>query len=565
MSLIRFLPALAALLVTLTLALTASLAQGQTWDQAKLLRVEPGKHVVVPLDPRAHGAVVAVRATPVNRRVPPPKSVTISVNRDRAGRPLLRIAAGRDATPAGPYRLDGQDRKRRTVRLPFQLEVVSARPVAKSPQKSAAPRQLAAPRQPTAAPSDRRQKQPVASKPTPGATRTAPVAPSRTAPVVQRDVVNRRTKPSGRALLILLENDGLRSSLNAIGLEVSGLPQVPYIAYPKGADPEDQVKFLLLKNESIPQALSRLSNEIAALAEAEDSDVFADVHGAACNLLPTSATRVLAQTCNPRQDCMNLTPNNPACALMPTSAPCPATGTYSPRQECLDNPPNGPTLQAAMLQPMNWDVQLQEFGDWLDATSDFLIEEIAKVAKHQAAFANRYDQVVVLEDHRVKPEIAIGVIKDLSRRHTVDIHVLTHGSTNRIVGVSGPDGTHDFTDATFFRPLREAREALQPVWIRSVYQMNCNSGTLIDEWQSVGASVVSGTLHGDVSNYMPQQYIPFVNYWLGNASFATATAQAFQQARFVSEDFYAVLSGQTHLMEHSKQQVAGVSATRVTQ
>lgn len=144
-------------------------------------------------------------------------------------------------------------------------------------------------------------------------------------------------------------------------------------------------------------------------------------------------------------------------------------------------------------------------------------------------------------------------------------HVLTHGTTNQIIGVQQGGTTYRFTEDTFFGPLREAKEAGEPVWIRAVYQMNCNSGTLLDEWQSLGATSVAGTKLGDVSNYMPQQYIPFVNHWLADQTFQSATAQAYQEARLVSEDFYQVISAEEDLMEHSELEVAGTATTRVTQ
>lgn len=96
------------------------------------------------------------------------------------------------------------------------------------------------------------------------------------------------------------------------------------------------------------------------------------------------------------------------------------------------------------------------------------MEEIAKVARHQSAFSARYDRVVVLEDHQVKPEIAIAEIKELSEDHEVDVHVLTHGTTDKIIGVTQGGTTYQFTEETFFGPLREANEAGEPVWIRAV-------------------------------------------------------------------------------------------------
>lgn len=554
------------LLLAAPVVLCAQSSRSQDRTKAKLLRVAPGESVEVSLDPRAHGAVAAVRVVPLDRRSPVPRSIEAEVVSGRSRVPTLRITAARDAAPGGPYGLEGHTRDRRRIDLPFRVEIVAGEPVARSDGSRAS-----GGRREAARPSTERRVDPRPSRevrrtrePTAEVSRGRTRGPER-APIVRRGVpASAASPPSGRALLILLENDGIRTSLESIGSELPSVPGVPYLVYPKGAGPDEQVKFLMRKNESIAQAVARLSDEIAALCQDPGSDLFAQAHESACNLLPTSATRVQAGTCNPRQDCFALTPGNPACNALPTSAPCPEAETYDPRQECLDNPPNTPTLQAAMLDPANWGRRTQDFEEWLDTTSDFLIEEIAKVARHQSAFSTRYDRVVVLEDHQVKPQTAIATIKDLSEDHVVDVHVLTHGTTNQITGVHEGGTTYSFTEDTFFGPLREAREAGEPVWIRAVYQMNCNSGTLIDEWQSLGATTVAGTKLGDVSNYMPQQYIPFVNHWLANHTFESATAQAYQEARLVSEDFYQVLSEEEELMEHSELTVAGTATTRVT-
>jgi hypothetical protein len=561
MQTIRLIPALAGWVTTLVLGLAVPVAESRSTEGPPLVQVAPGQQVELPLDVRAHGAVVAVRVLPADRRVPAQPSLSATVTRNAVGNAVLRVTAGRDAVPGGPYLMEGRSRDRRMAMLPFRIQVVAGnRAAAPAPSRvDEAPSRVeqtptrvgqtpsrveqTPTRIESAVSTDRRIEAPVARQRQPaGELSTAGPPAAATGIAAGPEVISSAVSPpAGRALVILLENDGLRSSLEAIGTELPNLPAIPFLAYPKGAEAEDQVQFLLLKNESIPQALSRLSSDIAA-SVTPGTDVFSQAHHTACGLLPTSATRVLTENCSPRQDCFDLSSNNPACHLLPASAQCPSTEFYNPRQECLNNPPSGPMLHTAMMHPGNWEVRWRPFEEWLDVWSDFIIEEIAKVAKHQSAFSGRYHQVVVLEDHQVKPDIAVNAIRSLSQNHVVDIHVLTHGSTNRIVGVREGNTTHDLTEATFFAPLRAAKQAGEPVWIRSVYQMNCNSGTLIDEWQSVGASVVGGTLHGDVSNYLPQQYIPFVNHWLGNAPFRNAADLAYQQARFVSEEFYAVIS-----------------------
>lgn len=557
---------LGAVLFASPVVLSAQSRESKGRSDSKLLRVTPGERVELRLDPRTHGAVESVRIVALDRRSAVPRSLEVEVVIDRSRVPTLRISAGRDAAPGGPYGLEGLTRDRRRIDLPYRVQVVAAERAA--PSRTSRP--PSARREAERPSRERRVESPTSRnagrvrKPVPEASRgSAPEASG--SRVVRRTVPSPiPTPPSGRALLVLLENDGLKGSLDEIGTDLSQMPDVPYLVYPKGADPEEQVKFMMHKNESIPQAIARLSDEIEALCDDPGSDLFTQAYESACNLLPTSATRVVSGTCNPRQDCLSLTPGNPACNVFPTSAPCPESETYNPRQECLGNPPATPTLEAAMLDPNNWGRRTVEFEVWLDSTSDFLIEEIAKVARHEAAFSTRYDQVVVLEDHQVKPQTAIAKIQELSEDHVVDVHVLTHGTTDTIVGVKQGGTTHVLTEDTFFGPLREAKEAGEPVWIRSVYQMNCNSGTLLEEWQSLGATTVAGTKHGDVNNYMPQQYIPFVNHWLANETFQAATSHAYEEAQLVSADFYRMISDLENMMEYSELEVVGAGTTRVT-
>ena len=90
---------------------------------------------------------------------------------------------------------------------------------------------------------------------------------------------------------------------------------------------------------------------------------------------------------------------------------------------------------------------------------------------------------------------------------------------------------------TFFMPLRQAElSGRSPLFLRSVYQMNCQGGTLVAEWQAVGAQVVGGTAGTSEStakdNMMPTQYFNFLLHWRDGDSFTTANSKAFDDARF---------------------------------
>ena len=80
-------------------------------------------------------------------------------------------------------------------------------------------------------------------------------------------------------------------------------------------------------------------------------------HATACGRMPTTGTRAVSVSCNPRQECLNAAQGNPAagaaCRTLPEQGTCPHTETFNPRSECVAALPAPPPFS---INNMNFDV-----------------------------------------------------------------------------------------------------------------------------------------------------------------------------------------------------------------
>ena len=102
----------------------------------------------------------------------------------------------------------------------------------------------------------------------------------------------------------------------------------------------------------------------------------------------------------------------------------------------------------------------------------------------------------------------------------VDVLMLVHGQAGYACGC----GEHR-VGADFFEALRQLR---RPGWrafrLRAVYQMNCYGQTLGEEWLSVGAQAVNGTVG---INWLPEPSLSiFLNGWLGGQPFGDSVRRS---------------------------------------
>lgn len=209
------------------------------------------------------------------------------------------------------------------------------------------------------------------------------------------------------------------------------------------------------------------------------------------------------------------------------------------------------------LNPGNWLINTFNPYNWLDEQTDRALENAVKANNSLLNTQTRYDQVIVMEDANAVPSNVISVIRQFAPTHVLDIHVLTHGGAEFFSGYNGAN----FTNSSFFNVLKADRTAGKPLYIRAVYQMNCVSGTLKDNWTGLGAMVVNGTQSTNLNN-MPHQYFHFLQRWLAVTGMSAASQKSFDDAAAYTRPVY-VLVGMGSKVDVSRLTTSGsnVNAT----
>jgi hypothetical protein len=186
--------------------------------------------------------------------------------------------------------------------------------------------------------------------------------------------------------------------------------------------------------------------------------------------------------------------------------------------------------------PANWRQTTFNPYTWLNQQTDSALENAVKGHNSLLHTQSHYDQVVVLEDADAVPARVIAAIRQLAPSHLLDIHVLTHGGDEFFIGHNGTS----FNQTSFFGQLKPDKDAGR-LFIRAVYQMNCVSGTLKDNWVSLGATVVNGT-QAKYLNNMPHQYFHFLERWLNRVQgMSTASQGSFDDAAAYTRPVYGLV------------------------
>ena len=215
---------------------------------------------------------------------------------------------------------------------------------------------------------------------------------------------------------------------------------------------------------------------------------------------------------------------------------------------------------ATCINPSNWSITSFNPYQWLDARTDQAIENAVKGQNSLVNTQSRYDVVIVMEDANATPGKVITVIRQYAPTHVIDIHVLAHGGSESFSGYNGAA----FTNSSFFSVLQADRTQGKPLYIRSVYQMNCVSGTLKDNWQALGAVVVNGT-QSTYLNSMPHQYFHFLQRWLATTGMSDASQRSWEDAAAYTRPVY-MLVGKASRIDQSRLTTSGsnVNATVTT-
>ncbi len=218
--------------------------------------------------------------------------------------------------------------------------------------------------------------------------------------------------------------------------------------------------------------------------------------------------------------------------------------------------------------PNNWEVECLTFEDWWEPVSDYIAEEVSdgvnSVIQRTTPF--KYDKVVKLEDAEFNVDRVLSELDSLADDYQVDIHVLSHGNDECFIGHEYFYSTdHQDGANCFFAKLRQKMDSGEiPLHLRAVYQMNCLSGTLVDDWLDLGAKVVNGTgppNQGTYLNSMPTQYHHFLTHWLSGDSFSQANSKSFNDARGYFDIVYAL---EPHLVTQSQLHVHGDESLKMS-
>lgn len=177
---------------------------------------------------------------------------------------------------------------------------------------------------------------------------------------------------------------------------------------------------------------------------------------------------------------------------------------------------------------------------WVTATVDFVAEEYTKLVLRLHGVHRRYDRVLILEDARATGADLRAALVALSRTHTVDLLVLSHGNPNAILGYKGQAIT-----AGSFGPLIAQRQANPALLnLRAVWQMNCHGATMLPTWMALGARSVCGT---PGVNWLPEPALSlFVRRWLRGEPFSQAVTRSGAASERIWRRVYRPSAGAAH-------------------
>jgi hypothetical protein len=181
------------------------------------------------------------------------------------------------------------------------------------------------------------------------------------------------------------------------------------------------------------------------------------------------------------------------------------------------------------LDPSKWRRETRPLAGWLEGFTDYALEELAKSIDlaTRGTSSCKYDRVVTCEDGDFTTDGVLAALDELADDYIVDIHILSHGGIDSIVGYNN----HRLTPHGFFRQIEMRRTSGElPLHIGGVYQQNCFSGSLVAEWLAVGTKVVNGTDPSKL-NFMPTQYFGFLKHWMNGERFDVSVQKGYDEAK----------------------------------
>jgi len=150
--------------------------------------------------------------------------------------------------------------------------------------------------------------------------------------------------------------------------------------------------------------------------------------------------------------------------------------------------------------------------------------------------AGRYDVVHLLTDNLCsRAQLLDKLVTETQRGRTIDLIVLGHGTSERLVLKRRPDLTGG-PNGNIRSLLTDAQSlGVNALKLRLVYMCNCYGSTLNDDWRAIGAKVSIGSKMND---YMPEPMTTFfVHNWLSGQRAMDAAKNAYQ----ATIPFYALV------------------------
>jgi hypothetical protein len=159
---------------------------------------------------------------------------------------------------------------------------------------------------------------------------------------------------------------------------------------------------------------------------------------------------------------------------------------------------------------------------WASQLVDWFSEEYVKLIIRLQA-RRHYREIIFLEDHRATAGHLWQALL-AARDRPVDLLMLVHGQQGYACGF----GQHQ-VGADFFQAMRQLQAAgLAHFRLRVVYQMNCYGTSLAQNWLSLGAQAVNGSVG---VNWLPEPSLSlFLRSWLGGKSFGEAVNASYHTA-----------------------------------
>jgi hypothetical protein len=197
-----------------------------------------------------------------------------------------------------------------------------------------------------------------------------------------------------------------------------------------------------------------------------------------------------------------------------------------------------------LLQENSGRSSLTDFlPDYIQAQADAIVDtfvETSESANFQSLASGSYQRFINLSDTNcTRARLLSTLITQSVDGYTVDLAVLGHGSSERLVLNSGSlTGGLTGNLRSMLTEARAQRGAAFNFKLRAVHMCNCFGSTLNDDWLAIGAQVSVGSRR---NNYMPEPMLSY--FWNGFVKSDKRVSQASSDSYSSSVPLWSVVPG----------------------